>query len=128
MDFYQFYLDPSVHLTNLNICQGLAAAALPKSPAATAAWVIANLRQVISAQSPRGGTVKPPIAIGLSNLDAALHGGLPSGKLVEVIGQTGKMSLTLRSLAGATRRANLSPSSTPPMRWIQGGAAAPEWI
>ena len=60
---------------------GLAAAALPKSSAATAA-VIANLRQVISAQSPRGGTVKPPIAIGLSNLDAALHGGLPSGKLV----------------------------------------------
>ncbi len=85
---------------------GLAAAALPKSSAATAA-VIANLRQVISAQSPRGGTVKPPIAIGLSNLDAALHGGLPSGKLVEVIGQTGKMSLTLRSLAGATRRGEL---------------------
>lgn len=85
---------------------GPAAAALPKSPASVAA-VIANLRQVISAQSPRTGTVKPPIELGLANLDSALHGGLPSGKLVEVIGQTGKMSLALRALAGATRRGEL---------------------
>ena len=86
---------------------GLAALALPKSPAATAA-VIAGLRQAIAAQAPRSGaTTKPPIATGLVNLDAALHGGLPRGKLVEVIGLRGKMSLTLRALAGATQRGEL---------------------
>lgn len=85
---------------------GLAAAALPKTSASTAA-VIANLRQVISAQSPRSSPVRPPLTTGLAGLDAALHGGLPGGKLVEVIGQTGKMSLTLRALAGATRRGEL---------------------
>ncbi|HRI53130.1 MAG TPA: hypothetical protein PLW65_23410, partial [Pseudomonadota bacterium] len=51
--------------------------------------------------------VKPPIALGLGSLDAALHGGLPRGKLVEVVGLSGKMSLTLRALAGATQRGEL---------------------
>ena len=61
---------------------GQAAVALPRSSASTAA-VIANLRQVISAQAPRTGVAKPPIALGLGSLDAALQGGLPRGKLVE---------------------------------------------
>ncbi len=85
---------------------GQAAVAQPRSSASTAA-VIANLRQVIAAQAPRTGVVKPPIALGLGSLDAALHGGLPRGKLVEVVGQSGKMSLTLRALAGATQRGEL---------------------
>jgi hypothetical protein len=85
---------------------GQAAVALPRSSASTAA-VIANLRQAISAQAPRTGVAKPPIALGLGSLDAALQGGLPRGKLVEVVGLSGKMSVTLRALAGATRRGEL---------------------
>ena len=85
----------------------LAALALPQ-PSASAAAVIANLRQAIAAQAPRSGaTARPPIATGLGTLDASLHGGLPRGKLVEVVGQMGKMSLTLRALAGATQRGEM---------------------
>ena len=75
--------------------------------AAQTAEIVAELRRSIAAQAPRVGSRKPPFATGLVTLDQALHGGLPRGKLVEVIGPTGKMSLTLRARASATRQGEL---------------------
>lgn len=69
---------------------------------------IDDLRRAIAAYGVRGGPRKPPIRTGLTGLDEALHGGLPRGKLVEVIGGAGKLSLTLRCLAAATERGELA--------------------
>lgn len=80
---------------------------LAASPPADTAQAIEDLRRAIAAYAPRGGVRRPPISTGLSGLDAALHGGLPRGKVVEVIGTAGKLSLTLRSLAAATQRGEL---------------------
>lgn len=78
------------------------------SPQPVAAQAIDDLRRAIAAYGVRGGPRKPPIRTGLTGLDAALHGGLPRGKLVEVIGGAGKLSLTLRCLAAATERGELA--------------------
>lgn len=78
------------------------------SPQPAAAQAIDDLRRAIAAYGVRGGPRKPPIRTGLTGLDAALHGGLPRGKLVEVIGGAGKLSLTLRCLAAATERGELA--------------------
>ncbi|MFO0576603.1 MAG: hypothetical protein U1A78_21565 [Polyangia bacterium] len=77
------------------------------SPPADTAQAIDDLRRAIAAYAPRGGVRRPPLSTGLSGLDAALQGGLPRGKVVEVIGTAGKLSLTLRSLAAATQRGEL---------------------
>jgi hypothetical protein len=77
------------------------------SPPADTAQAIEDLRRAIAAYAPRGGARKPPVPTGLSGLDAALQGGLPRGKVIEVIGTAGKLSLTLRSLAAATQRGEL---------------------
>ena len=80
---------------------------LAASPPAETAQAIEDLRRAIAAYAPRGGVRRPPLSTGLSGLDAALQGGLPRGKVVEVIGTAGKLSLTLRSLAAATQRGEL---------------------
>ncbi len=51
-----------------------------------------------------------PIATGYPELDQALHtGGLPRGRIVELLGDdAGKLSLTLRLLAGVTSRGGLA--------------------
>lgn len=60
-----------------------------------------------SCNESRGDNVAP---VTLTGLDACLAGGFPRGQLSELIGprSTGRSSLTLRMLAGATRRGELA--------------------
>lgn len=67
---------------------------------------ILDLRRRLSAQAPASQT-PPPLSTALPPLDAALQGGLPRGKLVELAGGAGKLSFTLLSLATATQRGEL---------------------
>lgn len=64
---------------------------------------ILDLRRRLSAQAPAPQT-QPPLTTALPSLDAALRGGLPRGKLVELAGGAGKLSFTLLALAAATQR------------------------
>lgn len=75
------------------------ATAAPSSRSAA----ILELRRRLSAQAPASQT-PPPLSTALPSLDAALHGGLPRGKLVELAGGAGKQSFTLLALAAATQR------------------------
>lgn len=61
---------------------------------------LAELRQRCAARAPQ----KPRFSTELPVLDRALGGGLPRGQLVEAVGQTGRLSLSLWLLAVATRR------------------------
>jgi len=64
------------------------------------------LRQKLAAQAP-ARQAPPPLETTLAPLDAALQGGLPRGKLVEIAGGAGKLAFTLLSLAAATQRGEL---------------------
>ncbi len=44
----------------------------------------------------------------MAPVDVVLQGGLPRGKLVEVVGEAGRMALSLGALAGATRQGLLA--------------------
>ena len=64
------------------------------------------LRQKLSAQAP-ARHAPAPLSTTLEPLDAALRGGLPRGKLVEIAGGAGKLAFTLLALAAATQRGEL---------------------
>lgn len=74
--------------------------------------IVGNLRRALvekthaaAPASPR--EIKAPLQIRLSIVDAALQGGLPRGKLIEIAGGAGKMAFTLLALASATQRGEL---------------------
>lgn len=67
---------------------------------------ILDLRRRLSAHVP-ASKAPPPLTTALPSLDAALQGGLPRGKLVELVGGAGKQSFTLLTLAAATQRGEL---------------------
>lgn len=74
--------------------------------------IVENLRRALvekthtaAPASPR--EIKAPLQTHLSVVDAALQGGLPRGKLIEIAGGAGKMAFTLLALAAATRRGEL---------------------
>lgn len=70
--------------------------------------VVAKLRQAISARAQAPASEQPPpLSTELSIVDAALQGGLPRGKLIEIVGGAGKMAFTLLALAAATQRGEL---------------------
>lgn len=82
---------------------------VPEDSLGRTAAVVAELRRKLAAPRQGGpGVHGAPITTGLATLDAALLGGLPRGRLTEAVGTGGKMSLSLRSLAGATQRGELA--------------------
>lgn len=80
----------------------------PRGNAAPAsrADALSKLRQQLSAQAP-AKQVPQPLSTTLDPLDAALQGGLPRGKLIEIAGGAGKLSFALLALAAATQRGEL---------------------
>jgi hypothetical protein len=62
---------------------------------------LAQKTQGMAAEQPR------PLPTELPLIDAALQGGLPRGKLIELVGGAGKMAFTLLALAAATQRGEL---------------------
>lgn len=72
--------------------------------------VVENLRRALSEKARAQAPAKeqaPPLPTQLSVVDAALQGGLPRGKLIELFGGAGKMAFALLSLAAATQRGEL---------------------
>jgi len=70
--------------------------------------VVANLRRALAARAPGPASEQTkPMPTELSAVDAALQGGLPRGKLIEIVGGAGKMSFALLALAAATQRGEL---------------------
>lgn len=65
-----------------------------------------DLRRRLTVQAP-AREVAPPLPTSVAALDAALAGGLPRGKLVEIAGGAGKLAFALLSLAAATQRGEL---------------------
>ena len=61
---------------------------------------------VMPAGEMRPDREAPPLSTGIEAVDALLHGGLPRGKLVEVVGRrsTGRFAVALSALASATAR------------------------
>lgn len=70
------------------------------------AEALSSLRQKLAAQAPARQT-PPPLSTTLAPLDAALQGGLPRGKLIELAGGAGKLAFTLLALAAVTQRGEL---------------------
>lgn len=70
--------------------------------------MVAELRQKLAATAAREGEPRPPLSTGLPALDAALQGGLPRGRIVEVSGSGGRMSVALSALASATAQGLLT--------------------
>lgn len=64
---------------------------------------LAELRQALASSSPRAAPADC-IASGVEPLDAALCGGLPAGRLVELCGSAGRMTLALSLVASALGR------------------------
>ena len=62
--------------------------------------------RVMSAGEMRLDRPSPPLSTGIETVDALLHGGLPRGKLVEIVGRrsTGRFAVALSALASATSR------------------------
>jgi len=60
--------------------------------------------QIMPAGEMRRDRESPPVSTGIEAVDALLHGGLPRGKLVEIVGRrsTGRFALALSALASAT--------------------------
>lgn len=67
---------------------------------------LAELRRALSPGASRWSAAqkRPPIPSGIASIDAALGGGLPAGRVVELCGDAGRMSLALRLVASASRR------------------------
>jgi hypothetical protein len=69
---------------------------------------VAELRRALSEKLPAPASESlPPLPTQLSCIDAALSGGLPRGKVTEIVGGAGKMAFALLSLAAATQRGEL---------------------
>lgn len=72
--------------------------------------VVAELRRALAertkAQAPTSQQ-RAPLSTRLSVIDAALQGGLPRGKVLEIVGGAGKMAFALLALAAATQRGEL---------------------
>ncbi len=70
--------------------------------------VVTELRRALAARAPAPAREQPtPLPTQLSVIDAALCGGLPRGKLIEIIGGAGKMAFALLALSAATSRGEL---------------------
>lgn len=65
---------------------------------------MAELRRALAPGTPRAVAARPPIPIGIAPIDRALQGGLPAGRVVELCGDAGRMSLALRLMASASQR------------------------
>lgn len=77
-----------------------------EDPLAQRQAAIAQLRR--ACRSDFGRAADPPLPTGCEVIDQALHGGLPRGQMVEVVGKVGRLSLALTVLAQATQRRELA--------------------
>lgn len=77
-----------------------------EDPLAQRQAALAQLRR--ACRSDLGRSTEPPFPTGCEVIDAALHGGLPRGHMVEAVGNVGRLSLALNVLAQATQRRELA--------------------
>lgn len=68
------------------------------------------VRLASSPQAERARTLAPPRPTGVAALDDAIAGGLPRGRLVELVGRAsaGRMSIVVSALAAATARGEVA--------------------
>lgn len=70
--------------------------------------VVADLRRALAARTSAKATEQPPpLPTQLLVIDAALSGGLPRGRIIEIVGGAGKMAFALLSLCAATQQGEL---------------------
>src|SRR5690349_8224493 len=61
------------------------------------------------ASSPQASrALVPPRSTGVAALDEAIAGGLPRGRVVELVGRAGRMSIVLSALGAATLRGEVT--------------------